>query len=397
MGQTVDDLGSLKDSVGNYKKSTEERITAIKRNNEVVKESDSSFGKLLANLVQSYEVHSQLMKVQLEDTDKLSSNEKESVGKVYEETVDIVSKFDERTKNATNLLETQKSRIIDDSNCSLDLVGKTVLQIRGNSDSILSSANSKVDEVKSEFQCNNARISREKLAREENLINIKKDVETVLSSKREEFMENYENLSLEVSSLTKSGQDNYNEVVDSVSELNSNVETQVESLMNRIGSERENVSIFVSEVLQEDKPSGRTPARAERSFPRFLAATSPHDRILAKFRSQAPPNENIAAKLPIGELDDDDSLFSRSSSSSRRNSTGDFQGENGRSSAGGSKNSSRATSRQNSATNLKFGSTSDIGSEVDSENRDPQFRKPMSKQGAKGSKIPGRGPLNSVN
>merc|ERR1712142_270857 len=45
----------------------------------------------------------------------------------------------------------------------------------------------------------------------------------------------------------------------------------------------------------------------------------------------------------------------------------------------GSQASSRAGSRQNSSSDLKvkFGSTSDIGSEVENENRDPSFRKPL--------------------
>jgi hypothetical protein len=39
------------------------------------------------------------------------------------------------------------------------------------------------------------------------------------------------------------------------------------------------VESFVKEGLQEDRPTGATPGRLERSYPRYLAATSPHARI----------------------------------------------------------------------------------------------------------------------
>merc|ERR1719186_579676 len=39
------------------------------------------------------------------------------------------------------------------------------------------------------------------------------------------------------------------------------------------------VTNFLTEELVQDKPTGLTPARADRPFPRYLAATSPHQRI----------------------------------------------------------------------------------------------------------------------
>ncbi|XP_023709668.1 kinesin-like protein Klp61F isoform X3 [Cryptotermes secundus] len=41
---------------------------------------------------------------------------------------------------------------------------------------------------------------------------------------------------------------------------------------------------FLDEDLRKDIPTGNTPMRKEFSYPRVLAATSPHDKILAKFR-----------------------------------------------------------------------------------------------------------------
>ena len=49
-----------------------------------------------------------------------------------------------------------------------------------------------------------------------------------------------------------------------------------------IWEKKEVVRRFLSEELRRDVPSGLTPVRVERSFPRVLAATSPHLRILSR-------------------------------------------------------------------------------------------------------------------
>ena len=90
--------------------------------------------------------------------------------------------------------------------------------------------------------------------------------------------------------------------------------------------------ILYSQVLQDDQPSGLTPQRAERSFPRYLEATSPHQRILHRFRSlfltqfgfflcdknsliaMIPRSQAeaavVAARLPLEDSDTEDSALS---------------------------------------------------------------------------------------
>ena len=46
--------------------------------------------------------------------------------------------------------------------------------------------------------------------------------------------------------------------------------------------ETKTVCRFLSEDLRQDVPTGLTPARVERSYPRVLAATSPHQAILSR-------------------------------------------------------------------------------------------------------------------
>merc|ERR1712029_52298 len=177
---------------------------------------------------------------------------------------------------------------------------------------------------------------------------------------------------------------------------------------DKLNAEKESVSTFVTQVLEEDKPSGLTPVRVERSYPRYLAATSPHEKIISRFKVQA---ELQAARLALEDSGDEDSMISSSSGSMSRNNsssdvrkiTPDISRSNStekrtpsvtRDTRTGSTSSSRtpstsrdqvsrpgsrAGSRQNSSSELKskFGSTSDIGSEIgDAENQDPNFRKP---------------------
>ena len=122
----------------------------------------------------------------------------------------------------------------------------------------------------------------------------------------------------------------------------------MDSLQSRLILERETVVSFVTEVplfwtiylwclflsktqvLREDQPTGLTPQRTERSFPRYLEATSPHQRILHRFRyisklsakctkaaarptffsrSQAEAAV-VAARLPLEDSDNEDSVVS---------------------------------------------------------------------------------------
>merc|ERR1719430_2134425 len=177
--------------------------------------------------------------------------------------------------------------------------------------------------------------------------------------------------------------------------------TTMDSLQSRLNLERDTVVSFVTEVLQEDQPSGLTPQRTERSFPRYLEATSPHQRILHRFRSQAEAAV-VAARLPLEDSDNDDSVVS-SNALSRESSDGEIKlrrtspqdaisrqgATEGVKQRSESQTSSRSSSRQNSSNDLKTSVarasvTSDIGSEInDQENQDPNFRKPAAAQQSK--------------
>jgi len=164
-------------------------------------------------------------------------------------------------------------------------------------------------------------------------------------------------------------------------------------LKERLQEQETNVLGFLEQDLQKDIPSGKTPARTERSYPRFLAATSPHQRILERYRQTA--EVNVAARLPLDvDDDDDDSVISASTQNteqaekiSRQNSSSSMT-----SNVSSRRGNTRSVSREHSAefkpkSRSVAGSVSDLGSlaSEDTENRDP-FTKPTSTRSARPGK-----------
>ena len=66
------------------------------------------------------------------------------------------------------------------------------------------------------------------------------------------------------------------EVVDNIGALCEEASGMKFSVKEKVLEEKSNVVSFVSDGLQEDQPTGRTPSIVESSYPRNLAATSPN-------------------------------------------------------------------------------------------------------------------------
>ena len=70
---------------------------------------------------------------------------------------------------------------------------------------------------------------------------------------------------------------------DMVGEISNNTKDIIIGLQSKVVEEKETVSSFIRDDLKEDVPSGLTPARVERPYPRYLAATSPHEKIISRY------------------------------------------------------------------------------------------------------------------
>ncbi|KAF2352751.1 Kinesin-associated microtubule-binding domain [Trinorchestia longiramus] len=72
---------------------------------------------------------------------------------------------------------------------------------------------------------------------------------------------------------------------------------QQTQLRDQLQARLTEVREFVSQKLTTDTPTGMTPSRQQYSFSRSLAATSPHQRLLQRYR--AAHSAHVAAKLPL--------------------------------------------------------------------------------------------------
>ncbi|XP_067210795.1 kinesin-like protein Klp61F [Linepithema humile] len=86
----------------------------------------------------------------------------------------------------------------------------------------------------------------------------------------EEFKKKNLQLSTEQSDKIRNQEEN-------LSDWNGKTTTQLHSMQERIGK-------FLLEDLRRDTPTGLTPARKDYHYPRQLVATSPHERIIQRFR-----------------------------------------------------------------------------------------------------------------
>jgi len=420
--EVAENVTSLTNHVEKYATTNEARVKNLITKNNDIQKSEDNFRSLLDALMSSYKDHSKLVSSHTQAIDQASAEDLSEVKILVNQSKVITGKVNDKKRETFNKIDEENVRISEyvkvsterctDLNIAIgkensnyeQTVKKFVAEDKGSWKEVVEGTKTKIDNQKQLLVDKNTQFK-------ETVDQIKSDINIVGDSIKE-FIE-------ETKITDAAGVDT---LIDSISTVSMNAKDLVTNLKTKMTEEKENVSSFVTEVLQEDEPSGLTPARVERSYPRYLAATSPHERILNRFRAQAEL-ASVAARLPLDDSDDGDSLISGSTNTgslSRNNSTGDVrkvspevlfrQNSNDvrktpSTSRPGSQASSRSNSRQNSSNDLKskYGSSSDIGSELgDLENQDPNFRKPAhrnkSQRGLKRPEVRTRsGALNNAN
>jgi len=422
--EVVENVTCLKNSVVEYSETNETRVKNLMTKNQDIQKSEDKFKSLLDALITSYAEHSKLVNDNTKVIDQTSAEDLSATKSLVDQSKEVTEKVSNSRTKTFAKIEEENVRISEYVKISTTKCTEFNAGIGKQNSSFEKTVNEHVEENKTAWD-KFASGTKTKMEEQSKLISEKTnkfkevvdqnktDINIVGESVKEFIEETKTTDSAGVASMT-----------DSVSEVSKNAKDVMSNIQSKITMEKDTVSTFVTEVLQEDQPTGSTPARVERSYPRYLEATSPHERILSRFRAQAE-HASVAARLPLDDSDDGDSLISGSTnctntgSLSRNNSSGDvrkvspevlFRQNSNESrktpstSRPGSQSSSRAGSRQNSSCDLKskFGSTSDIGSEIgDQENQDPNFRKPpqrtKSKREMKRPELRSRGQVNSSN
>jgi len=96
-------------------------------------------------------------------------------------------------------------------------------------------------------------------------------------------------------------------VSEKTSEMSRMSETMEKSQIRAIESRYKSFEAFVKNDLTKDIPTGTTPQKTEYSYPRDLQQTSPHERILERFRLNSAANTSLPEENESEFLSDSNS------------------------------------------------------------------------------------------
>jgi len=390
---SVDLMSKLAASVEKYATSSQVKLKSIEVKNHEILESERKFKGLLDQLLESYSAHSRLVSANTDKMEAETAADLREVRALMAESERTVKSATEARDQALDAIDQESVRIVEYSeaatakisgyNRQVEKHGQEVEEVVKDHVKASSEAFDRAElDIKSSYE-NRAAIQAEKLEElKESLERNKADFSQV-GSNVVDNMKVIQNKDIEETAL----------IGEKISEVSIKTKELFLGVKEHVVEKKEVVRRFLSEELRRDVPSGLTPARVERSFPRVLAATSPHLRILSRFRVQA--ELNAASKFSLDDTDDSGvaqstGTLSRQSSSNeirkispdpagnqRHHSTDARRTPSVSRTPSSSRASSRANSRSRSGLRQKSVSTSDIGSEIgDQENDDPNFRKP---------------------
>ena len=278
--QVVEDVGNLKNSVDTYSSSNEARIENLQARNQEIYDSEKNFKTLLNQLMASYSEHEKLVSSNTQLIDEASSADVEDVKHLVDKSQAATKQLNEMQAMTIKNMEKENEKIISNvksttENC--DQINKNIETCRNEFAKVVekhieetkTSWNIFKHETETESEAQRMILHESTSRFEEYVAQNKSDVIILGNSVVEliEEVKTHDAVSVE-------------KIVDSVGELESNGKEMVECTESLVAQREEEVQRFLSEVLQEDKPTGLTPARVERNYPRILAATSPHERIL---------------------------------------------------------------------------------------------------------------------
>ena len=200
-----------------------------------------------------------------------------------------------------NQAQTRKS-VEECEEISKDIVAANE-KLKSNSSTYVTESAAEVEEV---FEKTEAALTERKVS----LGNHKTEVKETSDKAKEEFSQSQQKVDAKLALKLESTIDSQLSDVVSLSKVN------IEEMKENIGEIESKVNDHVTDGITIYQPTGQTPVRQERQYPRYLASTDPHQRILDKFRKTVEAEE--AAKNSV-----EDSLDSAVSDSFRSNMTGE--------------------------------------------------------------------------
>ena len=277
-----ENVSNLKSAVETYAKNNESRMRKLKMKNTEIRESETNFKSLLESLMKSYMLHSNLVsensammsKVsaeELEDARGLVSKSKEVSDSIEKAQEDTVTSFDHKQQEINQIIK-NSSDLCNDHNSQVNAVTRDIGTVA--KDHVESSVKA-LEEA-----------SEDARARFESHLKLQENKIQHLKETMEENTDNLDIVGQAVIEKLNDIQVKDNEAAetmdDMMAEVSNNTKDIITGLQSKLVEEKDAVTSFIRNDLQEDVPSGLTPARVERSYPRYLAATSPHQKIITR-------------------------------------------------------------------------------------------------------------------
>jgi len=410
--ETAENVQELRKAVEEYAQSNEDRVNKLTTKNKEIKDSEANIKSLLEALMANYAAHSQLVQSNTKDIKETTEEDVVKVGELVTKSENTVTKVEERKTLTLEKIgegEVKISGFVKEVTKKCQDINEEVLE---KSTSIGNFTEVHIKESKENWVHHTEELETLSKAHTTNMEGKQTNLVKVMKSNKAQLGSKGDSVKQEIDGAKDLDEAAALKLATEVERVGDECEATMKQFQERIHTEKETVTSFIEQVLQTDQPSGLTPARTVRQFPRYLEATSPHDRILQRYRSQAEAAV-VAARLPLEDSDNEDSLMSTSGEAlsressdgeitlKRRNSLQEGSGLRRTNSQGSnvkitpqttnpkrtlSRSNSRTSSRENSATDLRSKvATSDFGSEPadNQENRDPNFKKPNHKQVSK--------------
>lgn len=140
-------------------------------------------------------------------------------------------------------------------------------------------------------------------------LNIMKNDMDIVSNKLDDHLKISNNFAMESSSLINEHskyitedkeicQEQFDEIILNNSLLIEQCKESREFISNKVNAIENQMEEFLSKDLKQDLPSGQTPQKKEFSYPLELASTSPHERIIQRFRKALNSNLTEETESP---------------------------------------------------------------------------------------------------
>ena len=278
----VDNISSLNTAVDHYAASNEERIKSLQQRNQEIKTSENNFKQLLEALMKSYQDHSALVRSNMETMSNTAEedlkeaevlvNKSKKINQTLEKSQeDTLSSFDKNQEQIVTMI-TESSSKCGEYNSQVGDISKDVEAVVN--DHVLASVEALEKAAKTNKEMFEAH-SKNHASKVEQLQEALEENKTNLNIVGQAVVEKLQ----EIQAKDNQGVE-YLE--DNIADISNNTKDIIVGIQAKVNEEQENVKKFLSETLQHDVPSGLTPARVERSFPRYLATTSPHEKLISR-------------------------------------------------------------------------------------------------------------------